>query len=944
MTLLLIALLPFAGAVLPPLLVRRGRLPSALGAGAVAAAAFGLLLSLAPRVMGGEVVRAGWDWIPEIGLRFSLMLDGLGLLFAGLVLGIGLLIVLYARYYLAKEDPMGRFYAYLLLFMGAMVGVVVSENLLVLLVFWELTSVSSFLLIGFWSHLAEGRQGARMALITTGLGGLAMMGGFLLLGQIVGSLELGVVLESGDLIRGHRLYPAALGLILVGAFTKSAQFPFHFWLPRAMAAPTPVSAYLHSATMVKAGVFLLARLHPALAGTELWTLVVVGVGITTMIVGAYIANVKHDLKGLLAYSTISHLGLITTLFGIGTKEAAWVGVFHIMNHAAFKASLFMNAGIVDHEAGTRDIRQLGGLRRLMPVTMVLALLASAAMAGFPPLNGFLSKELFLDETLHAHVLDGIPWLLPALATFGALLSVAYSIRYVVDVFFGEEPASFPHPPHDPPFGMTLAPAILVALCVAIGLFPNAVASPLLTVATDATVGGGWEYHKLYLWHGFTLPLFMSAAAIAFGALLWRFRWRLIGVHEGPAPLPDAKRVFDGVVAGAVALSCRVREGTENGSLQRYLAFIVATVLLLPGIPLLASGAGAGSVPLTPASPAAWAGLAILMTGAGGVAVFHRNRVVAIVFMGVVGLVSALAFVHLSAPDLALTQISVEVVTAILLLEALKLLPPRTPDESSTGRRVRDAVLAGAAGLAAAAVTFIMLTRPFESISDYYLEYSKPLGGGTNVVNVILVDFRGFDTFGEITVLGIAALGIYALIDGLGIPARWADSRVDDEDAHPVILVVAARILLPLALLVGLFLFIRGHNQPGGGFIAGLVVAVALLLQYLASGIGWMQERWEFQFHPLIASGLLVAAATGVGAMFWGYPFLKSWYDYFHFLGEFELASAALFDVGVFLTVVGAVMLTIVTMSKLPEAEGVRAAADDAGAGSATGSGSHSGED
>jgi multicomponent K+:H+ antiporter subunit A len=927
MTLLLIALLPFAGAILPPLLVRRGRLPSALGAGAVAAATFALLLSLAPRVMGGEVVRAGWEWIPQIGLRFSLMMDGLGLLFAGLVVGIGLLIILYARYYLAKEDPMGRFYAYLLLFMGAMVGVVLSENLLVLLVFWELTSVSSFLLIGFWSHLAEGRQGARMALITTGLGGLAMMGGFLLLGQIVGSLELGVVLESGDLIRSHRLYPAALGLILVGAFTKSAQFPFHFWLPRAMAAPTPVSAYLHSATMVKAGVFLLARLHPALAGTELWTLVVVGVGITTMIVGAYIANVKHDLKGLLAYSTISHLGLITTLFGIGTKEAAWVGVFHIMNHAAFKASLFMNAGIVDHEAGTRDIRRLGGLRRAMPVTMVLALVAAAAMAGFPPLNGFLSKELFLDETLHAHFLDGIPWLLPALATFGALLSVAYSIRYVVDVFFGEEPESFPHPPHEPPFGMTLAPAILVALCVLIGLFPNAVANPLLTVATDATVGGGWEYHKLYLWHGFTLPLFMSAAAIVFGAVLWRFRWSLIGVHEGPAPLPDAKGIFDGLVAGAVGVSRWARSATENGSLQRYLALILATAIVLPAVPLVTEGVGAGGVPMTPASPAAWAALAILMTGATGMAAFHRNRVVAIVFMGVVGLVSALAFVHLSAPDLALTQISVEVVTAILLLEALKLLPPRTPTESSTGRRLRDAVLAGGAGLAAAAVTFIMLTRPFESISDYYLEQSKPLGGGTNVVNVILVDFRGFDTFGEITVLGIAALGIYALIDGLGIPARWADSTVDDEDAHPVILVVAARILLPLALLVGLFLFIRGHNQPGGGFIAGLVVAVALLLQYLASGIGWMQERWEFEFHPLIASGILVAALTGIGAMLWGYPFLKSWHDHYYFLGEFELASAALFDVGVFLTVVGAVMLTIVTMSKLPESEGVRAAND-----------------
>ena len=417
-------LLPFLAALAVAVAARMERLvPTALAAAATAAGLV-LLLAAAPAVLAGRSAAARVAWVPQLGLDFSLFLDPLGLLFAGLIFGIGLLVILYAHFYLAAEEATGRFFASLMLFQGAMLGIVVSNNVLLLLVFWELTSLSSFLLIGFWRDKAEARQGARMALAVTGGGGLALIAGVLLLGQVAGSYELTAILEQGDIVRASPLYPLMLVLILIGCFTKSAQFPFHFWLPHAMAAPTPVSAYLHSATMVKAGVFLIARLWPVLAGTDLWFILVATTGLVTMLFGAGVALFRHDLKAILAYSTISQLGLLVMLFGFSTPMAAVAGVFHIINHATFKAALFMNAGIVDHETGTRDIRRLGGLARLMPITATLGTLAAASMAGLPPLNGFLSKEMMLEEASHV-VWAGQAWLVPLLATVAAILSVAY---------------------------------------------------------------------------------------------------------------------------------------------------------------------------------------------------------------------------------------------------------------------------------------------------------------------------------------------------------------------------------------------------------------------------------------------------------------------------------------------------------------------------------------
>ncbi|MDX9875842.1 MAG: proton-conducting transporter membrane subunit, partial [Spongiibacteraceae bacterium] len=501
MNLLLIALLPWAGAALP-LLMRQSRNLTAWSAVVAPLAALALLLTQTDAVFSGTGLRFSVAWIPAIGLDFSLRLDGLAYLFALLVLGIGLLVILYARYYLAPRDSLPRLYSLLLLFMGAMLGVVTADNLLLLVVFWELTSLVSFLLIGYWGHLPAARRGARMALTITGSGGLALLAGVLLLGWIVGSFDLSTVLASGELILSHPLYPLTLGLILLGVFTKSAQFPFHFWLPHAMAAPTPVSAYLHSATMVKAGVFLLARLYPALAGSELWFYLVSCTGAITLLVGAYTALFQHDLKGLLAYSTISHLGLVTLLFGLGSDLAAVAAVFHIINHATFKASLFMAAGIIDHETGSRDMRRINGMWKYLPHTAVLAMVAAAAMAGVPLLNGFLSKEMFFTETLGLDQLGKAQFLLPLTATVAGIFSVAYSLRFIHDGFFNGEPVNLPKfPPHEPPRYMKVPVEILVALCVLVGLLPGLTVGPLLASAATATVGGPLPPYSLTVWHG-----------------------------------------------------------------------------------------------------------------------------------------------------------------------------------------------------------------------------------------------------------------------------------------------------------------------------------------------------------------------------------------------------------------------------------------------------------
>ena len=917
-------LLPFAALPLVASAAEQSRRAASFWAGAVMAGGLLLLGLLAPAVFSGETIIASTPWLPEWGLNLALRLDGLALLFVLLIYGIGALIVLYAHYYMPEHDGLGRFFLILLAFAGGMLGVVVAENVLLMLLFWEVTSLTSFLLIAYKYKDKEARIAARMALAVTGGGGLALLAGLILLGNIAGSFELSVILASGPAIKEHALYPVMLVLVLLGAFTKSAQFPFHFWLPNAMAAPTPVSAYLHSATMVKAGVFLLARFYPALAGTDLWFLLVTTTGAITFVLGAYIALLKHDFKGLLAFSTISHLGLITMLFGLGTELSPVAAVFHIINHAVFKASLFMAAGIIDHECGTRDMRRISGLWKYMPITATLGILASGAMAGVPFLNGFLSKEMFFAETVAHPALAGIwSFLLPGVATVGGILSVAYSARFVHDVFFSGNPVNLPRTPHEPVRWMRLPIEILVAIVIAVGLFPQLVVAPLLYVASEAVLMHALPPFKLAIWHGFNLPLVMSMVALA-GGLIWYWRREhLFSLHDRYSIGLSSPVAFERTYAQMSAASRSILATIDLVTVRQYVGLFLLFVLALGTWAWMGiEGARlAGPLSPTPVDAVGLLAFLVLLAGLAGVTLLHRKRMVAVIFLSVVGLVVSLVFIRFAAPDLALTQLSVELATILLLLLALRFLPQEAPREMSVDRRWRDALLAGLAGLGVALLAFAMLTRPFETISDFHIAQAKPGGGGNNVVNVILVDFRGFDTLGEIAVLAVAALGMQALLEGLRL-SPMAGSARSRADRYPIMLEMMMRPMLPLALAVAAYIFLRGHNMPGGGFIAGLLAAIALLLQYLSAGIDYTTTRIRTDMVRVLGAGLLIATATGLASWLFGYPFLTSTFTYVHppVIDKFELASAMLFDLGIFLVVVATIIVALTELGMMSRRE------------------------
>jgi multicomponent K+:H+ antiporter subunit A len=914
--------LPFAAALVLMLAPRAGRNLAAWTVGLAALAGLGILAAIAPPVFGGEVLRASAPWIDTIGLAFGLRVDGYAWMFAFLVLGIGALIVLYARWYLAPEDPPRRFFAYLALFMGAMLGITLAGNLLLLIVFWELTSISSFLLIGFWNRRHEARAGARMALAVTGAGGLALLAGVLLLGSIVGSYDLDRVLASGELIRAHPLYVPALVLVLLGAFTKSAQFPFHFWLPQAMAAPTPVSAYLHSATMVKAGVFLLARLHPALAGSEEWLLIVSAIGLATLVLGAVAAVFQQDLKGLLAYSTISHLGLITLLFGLGSPLAVVAGVFHILNHATFKASLFMAAGIIDHETGTRDLRRLGGLYAAMPITGTLAIVASLAMAGVPLLNGFLSKEMFLAETLVFESWPSYQLAVPVLAVLAGICSVAYSARFVHETFFGPK-GNPPKAPHEPPRLMRVPVEILVVLCLAVGMFPNLVIADLLALGARGALQAPLPEYHLAIWHGFNWPLAMSAISLAGGLVLYAILHRR-GIARRIELLSRGKIAFERLVAALIRLAERITRTLETGRIQAYLLWLLGFILLAGASPFVELSAPLATKPTQTAGPMALGLWLLIVVGALTVTVAYRRRLVAVIAMGIVGLGVSLVFALLSAPDLALTQLLVDMVTTVLLLMALRYLPPISPPEPARLARWRDAAIAVAAGVGTTAIVYMVLARPHPSIAEYILATTLSEAGGANAVNTVIVDYRGFDTLGEITVFAIAGIVIYALLDRARLTAL-TPFAARGPAPHSLLLNLCAQLILPLAVAVSAYLFLRGHNAPGGGFIAGLVLAIALILQYIAAGSEWVDERLRHDWNRWMGAGLLIAVATGVGSFAFAHPFLTSSTPHVHlpWIGEIHLASAIGFDTGVYVVVFAACLMMLAMLGKVSRWEDKR---------------------
>lgn len=920
----IIILLPLIlGTTLVSLLKQSSRRLTAFAAVGVSMTSLGLLLTQAREVFNGAVITQSWSWLPQLGIDFSFRLDALGLLFALLISGIGTLIYIYAYFYLGPKNSLNKLYLLLMLFMAAMLGISLSNNLILLLVFWELTSISSFLLVGYWSNYDAAQRGSRMALTITGMGGLAMLGGFILLGQITGTYEIDQILTMTAQIQSHTLFVPTLLLILLGAFTKSAQFPFHFWLPNAMAAPTPVSAYLHSATMVKAGIFLVARLLPIFAGAALFHNLVTFIGLFTLCMAAFFAIFKEDLKGLLAYSTISHLGLIMCLLGIGSPLAVAAAIFHIINHATFKAALFMIAGIIDHESGTRDLRKLSGLWQLLPYTATLTMVTAASMAGVPLTNGFLSKEMFFTELLSN--LSGPVLICSAIvATLAGIFAVAYSVRLVHGVFFdGPLGKQVPNKDaHEPPFGMRAPATLLAILCILVGLFPALLVENIVnSTARASTQVMDFEGTHLALWHGFNMPLLMSVIA-SIGGLIFYFslakggKIREIDLDPYLGRL-QGRVAFDLFLKSLLLNSRKFKRWTENGKLQSYILWIVIFSIAVVALPFLGQGLTTGTRELTHAPALAIVLWLLLFSSCWMMLWFHHERIKAVLISGAIGLVVTMVFICFSAPDLALTQITVDVVTTVLLLMSLSLLPQLTPYESSVSRRWRDAIIAIGGGLGIAWITWLILTRDHNSISWFFMQQSIPLGGGTNVVNVILVDFRGFDTFGEITVLGIAGIGALCLMDGMRTHGTTMTQGLSYRfNPSPLMLRITASWILPIALVVSLYIFLRGHNLPGGGFIAGLITALALIIQYMALGQDHAEQLLKAKSGRLyeiwIGTGLVIAGLTGLGAWFWGRPFLTSAHFYVSppILGEMHLATAALFDVGVYITVVGATMLLI----------------------------------
>ncbi|WMC10584.1 putative monovalent cation/H+ antiporter subunit A [Oceanimonas pelagia] len=757
----------FVLAALVPLLSPRLGRHIGGGLALLPATLFGYFASFWPRVTGGETVQFHYDWIPSLNVSLSFMLDGLGLMFALLITGIGTFILVYGGRYLEGNKDRHKLLMYLLAFMSAMLGVVLCSNLIGLFVFWELTSITSYLLIGFNHEQEKARKAALQGLFVTMGGGLALMTGLIMLGWMAGSFELTEVLAQGTALQQHPLFLPMMGLILLGTFTKSAQFPFHFWLPNAMAAPTPVSAYLHSATMVKAGVFLMARLQPVMAGSEAWLLTLSAVGAVTMTVGAVMSVCSTDLKRILAFSTVMALGTLTMLIGIGTPVALKAAMVFLLAHALYKGALFMAAGTLDHATGSKDVRELGGLRAHMPHTALFLWLAALSLAGIPPLFGFIAKELMFEAALGA---PALPTLLVALALITAVCIVAASALVAIRPFFGPLKPT-PRTPHEAPAAMRLGFSLLAVLSLLLGLVPG-LAEPLLAAAVSAIAGAPAAELHLALWHGLNLPLLFSAAALVAGGLLYR-HWERLYQPLGKAIYPLAygpERGYEHMMDGLVRLARWQTRVLQNGYMTNYILTILITAI---GLLVYAFWAHDAFVYALSFEGVRFYEVIIclLMLVAVVYASATHLRLGSVAAVGVLGFAMALIYVFFSAPDLAITQVLVETLTVILLVLVLFRLPG-FQDLSSPGVRWRDAAVAGVFGVL---VTMMVLTVNQSSlgggISDYLVANSYEVAHGRNIVNVILVDYRALDTLGEIFVLALAAIGVSAMIR-----FRWEDYR------------------------------------------------------------------------------------------------------------------------------------------------------------------------
>ena len=802
MTIIFAIMLPFIAAACIPFIYRRfTNLHIGWFVLAVPVVLFGLLATYIPQIAKGKTYTYTIEWIPSFYINFATYLDGLSMIFGLLITGVGSLVILYSIFYLSKKESLHHFYCYLLLFMGAMLGVILSDNLMVLYAFWELTSVSSFLLIAFWHHRKASRAGARKAMTITVIGGVAMLVGFLLLYAISGTFSVRQLIANVDLLQEHTLFIPAMLLVLLGAFTKSAQFPFHIWLPDAMEAPTPVSAYLHSATMVKAGIYLVARTTPIFGGHEVWFWAVSLAGIVTLFWGSLNAVKQFDLKAVLAYSTVSQLGLIMCLFGLGSAalhlgyskesviytQATFAALFHLVNHSTFKGALFMMVGIVDHEVGTRDIRRLGGLMALMPFTFTIAVIGSASMAGLPPFNGFLSKEMFFTATLkvaelNIFSLETFGLLFPIIAWVASVFTFVYCTIIVVRTFLGKvKPERLEKPPHEAPIGMLISPFILVGFVIGIFVFPNVLGSYILNPAMASiypTFPSTELTPEIYAWHGILAKeLWMTIGVAIVGITLYRTlkKWRPI--YRVIPEKYTFNALYERVIGTSENVSGNMTRRYMNGNVTYYFMYIyIFFVAVVAGYFLLSDAFSWN--PSKDSSINSYELILVFIMVFTAIAIlFSNGRITSVLLNGVLGYSVAFFFVIFRAPDLALTQLVVESVTTALFLISFKFLPDLRPENAPRKIVFSKAIVSICVGATVTLVGLAVMNYDKFSYISTYFEDSYELAGGKNIVNTILGDFRAFDTMLEVVVLFIAGLGVYTIIK---LKAKKGDVDVENK--------------------------------------------------------------------------------------------------------------------------------------------------------------------
>ncbi len=925
----------FAAAALSPWLVRVFRRRAFLVLALLPLVGFGWTLAQTNRVRLGNAPVETVSWVPSLGVELAFRMESLQWLMALIVTGIGALVLAYCAWYFSDDDPgLSSFSGTFMAFAGSMLGLVLCDDLLILYVFWELTTVFSYLLIGSDPGKRASRQAAMQALIVTTLGGLAMLVGMLMLGQQAGTHRI------SELLADPPTDPAttvAIALVLAGALSKSALFPFHFWLPGAMAAPTPVSAYLHAASMVKAGVYLVALLAPAFAGTAGWHGVVLTLGVGTMLLGGWRALRQYDIKLLLAYGTVSQLGFLLVVFSVGTRATALAGLALLLAHALFKATLFLVVGIVDHQAGTRDLRALSGVGRSAPVLLVTALVAGASMAGLPPLLGFVSKESVFGSLLDV-ARDGdrpgltplVGWLVLGGVILGSVLTVAYTARFLWGTF-ATKPDLPPSAFAPASGGFLLAPVVLATLTVGLG-FAGPVLTDLFEPHTAQFPAGAHDTY-LALWHGLGLPLAFSVLTLLLGLAIFARRRAFGRMQTAVSPNWTADDGYRLIMRTVDRSAVELTGLTQRGSVAAYLAVILGVVLLLPGLTVLTALDGPIEVKLWDSPAQAVVGVVIILA-----ALFttrSRRRLRAVILAGVTGYGSAMLFILHGAPDLALTQILVETTSLVIFVLVLRRLPPYFTDRPLSPRRYLRMVLGAAVGLAVGLIMVVTTgARTEQPVSAAFPEEAVEFGGGKNIVNVTLVDIRAWDTLGEISVLVAAATGVASLLflntrlsgirrvydivypasvekvsTGPGRRVWLPGPRTLPPDRRSIIFEVVARLVFPVFVVFGIYLLLAGHNYPGGGFAAGMVTGLALMVRYLAGGRYELDEAAPIDAGVLMGTGLFLAAASGLAPLAFGGAVLQSAeFDLaMPLLGKLHVVTSTFFDIGVYLVVVGLVL-------------------------------------